>query len=60
MSRAARFKQADLTRAIRAVQAAGLSPSGVKVGPNGEIEILVGGNSSGPRNSFDELLGKAA
>ena len=60
MSRAARFKQADATRALRAAQAAGLKVSGYKITPCGEIVVMFGDDMSEPRNSFDALLGKAA
>ena len=60
MSRAARFKQADATRALRAAAAAGLKPSGFRITPSGEIVVMFGDDTAGSQNSFDELLGKAA
>lgn len=60
MSRAARFKQADATRALRAAVAAGLKPSGFRIDANGAIVVMLGDDTSEPRNSFDTLMGKAA
>lgn len=60
MSRAARFKQADATRALRAAVAAGLKPSGFRIDANGAIVVMLGDDTSEPRNSFDALIGKAA
>lgn len=59
MSRRATFKQADLTRALRAATAAGLKPSGYRINPmTGEIEVQLGANDSGPSNSFDAIMGR--
>jgi hypothetical protein len=40
MTRAARFSQADLTRAVRACEKAGLCVAGVEIGPTGTIRVL--------------------
>ncbi|WP_373487274.1 hypothetical protein [Blastomonas sp.] len=57
MTRRAAFKQADLTRALRGAQAAGLEPRGCKINPTtGEIEMQFG-MDTGSRNSFDQLMG---
>lgn len=55
--RAARFKQADATRALRAAVAAGLKPSGYKIDPAGAIVVMFG-DALAPKaaNSFDEVL----
>jgi len=58
VSRRATFKQADLTRALRAATAAGLKPSGYRINPaTGEIEVQLGRGGNGRDNSFDALLG---
>jgi hypothetical protein len=54
LARRASFKQADLTRALRAAVAAGLKPSGYKINPiDGSIEVQVGGAAARTGNSFD-------
>jgi hypothetical protein len=40
MTRAARFSQADLTRAARAMEKAGLRVSGAKIETDGSILVL--------------------
>jgi hypothetical protein len=40
MTAAARFKQADLTRALRAVASAGVRVGRIEIEPNGKIVIL--------------------
>ena len=57
MSRRAAFKQADLTRALRAAKAAGLKPSGYRINPvTGEIEVQLGNDNPASGNSFDALM----
>ncbi len=57
-ARSATFKQADLTRALRGAQAAGMVPSGCRINPQtGEIEVQFGSGTIATGNSFDPLMG---
>ena len=57
MGSAARFKQADLTRAYRGAAAAGIRVSKVEIDPNGRIVILTDSASPQPvANEWDEVL----
>lgn len=57
MTRAARFKQADATRALRAAVAAGMKPSECVIGPDGAIRLVFGeAPVVGTANSLDRLL----
>lgn len=59
MARRASFKQADLTRALRAATAAGMKPSGYRINPvTGEIEVQLGANDTVMSNSFDAIRGR--
>lgn len=54
MARRASFRQADLTRALRAAVAAGLKPSGYRINPvDGSIEVQIAGGAARAGNSFD-------
>ncbi|MXP28102.1 hypothetical protein GRI58_04605 [Porphyrobacter algicida] len=58
MSARASFKQADVSRALKAAQAAGLTPSGYRIDPaTGAIEVQLGGTVNSASNSFDRLMG---
>lgn len=59
MGRVAPFKQADVARALRGAEAAGLKPSGCTILPDGTIRIDFGEAAGGaPRRSsrLDRLL----
>jgi hypothetical protein len=53
------FRQSDLTRAVRAVVAAGLRVAGVKVSAQGDIEVVTdderGQDSSREANEWDRV-----
>ncbi|MFY7819753.1 hypothetical protein [Novosphingobium sp. B1] len=58
MTNSARFKQADVTRALKAATAAGLKPCGCKIDPTGAIIVMIG-NGTGKQDSanpWDEEL----
>lgn len=57
MSAPASFKQADVTRAFKGAQAAGLRDVIVRIAPNGSIEIVpVKPGPSRASNSWDDVL----
>lgn len=58
-TRSARFRKTDVTRAVRAVLAAGMIPGGCKIEPNGTILVLIeNGDSTKPTtdNPWDDEL----
>jgi hypothetical protein len=53
------FRQRDLTRAVKAVIAAGLRVAGVKVSPQGDIEVVTASEAKQDEpasNEWDEGL----
>lgn len=55
-SRAARFTQSDLTRAIKGARAGGIIPRRVEIDANGKITICTSEGESGGANPWDEVL----
>jgi hypothetical protein len=61
MTRAARFTQADLIRAIDAARKAGLLVGGAKIEPDGTIVVLAappGGIPANDRNPLDRVFSR--
>ncbi len=56
MARAARFNQADATRALRAAVAAGLKPSGFKIAADGSIEVHFESGTARAASKLDEMF----
>ena len=55
------FRQRDLTRAVKAVVAAGLHVAGVKVSAQGDIEVVTGGEEKkSGENDWDKALSRDA
>lgn len=57
MTRAARFSQSDLTRAIKGFERAGVQVSGARINPDGSIVLTVGTDAANDRgNPLDRIL----
>ncbi len=56
----ATFRQADLTRAVKAMEAGKIRDYRLEIAPDGTIAVIVGSAATKParRNSMDELLGR--
>ena len=52
MSKAARFSQADLTRAVKAFEKAGLCVRKARIEPNGAIELVAGEPEPSSNSNF--------
>jgi hypothetical protein len=54
----AKFRQVDVTRALKGAAAAGYDDARVEITPEGCVVVIVGKAAAAPahRNSFDELL----
>lgn len=58
MTRKASFNQADVTRAVRGAQAAGITVGTVRISPDGVIEVYSQQAAQPQRlNSLDRVLG---
>ena len=56
-SRAARFTQSDLKRAVKGVSSAGFRVGRIEIDANGKIVILPAtATPAGPSSSWDEVL----
>lgn len=58
MSARAAFKQADLTRAAKALEKAGLQVAGAKIQPDGTIIVLTGKSVANDINPLDRVLSR--
>lgn len=52
MTKPARFSQADVTRAVKAVEKAGLCVARVKIAPDGSIELVAGDPESADNTNW--------
>jgi hypothetical protein len=55
-SRAARFTQSDLTKALKGARAGGMIPRRVEIDPSGKIIICTNNDQLGGSNPWDEVL----
>jgi hypothetical protein len=55
---ASTFRQTDLTRAVRAVEAAGMKVTRVEIDPDGRIILQSGGAPAVPSSELDGWLEK--
>ncbi len=58
VTRAAAFKQSDVTRALKGARAGGLAVSRVEIDPNGKIVMLAAttARAAGDGNSWDDVV----
>lgn len=52
MTARARFREADLTRAVKAFEKAGLCVARAKIGPDGSIEVVAGQPENSDNSNF--------
>jgi hypothetical protein len=52
VSKAARFREADVTRAIKAFEKAGLCVSRARIAPDGTIEVIAGAPEDGDNSNW--------
>ena len=56
-----RFRQSDLSRALKAALAAGLEIAAVEIDPTGKIVIMTGATElTAPKNALDKWMTKHA
>ena len=51
-------RKADIDRALKAAKDAGLHVSSIKIGPNGEIEVLTGIAPAAQRDELEDWRGR--
>lgn len=52
MTRPARFRESDVTRAIRAFEKAGLCVARARIEPDGSIEVVAGNPEEGDKSNW--------
>lgn len=57
--RQVRFRQADVTRALKGALGAGMTVSRVEIDPDGRIVLAAPGEPSTPQSELDRWLGKS-